>query len=88
MLMMASGVESKFRAALDRVGKRFKFGSFETGSFTFTGIRFRQWDDFSVEYDQVDYVEKIKPIEISKVRRGQGESSLTASEVTQLRSLT
>ena len=82
------GGDEKFQAALERIRKRFKFGSFEKRDFTFTGIRFRQWDDFSVEYDQVEYIEKIRPIEIPKVRRGQLESPLTPGEVTQLRSLT
>ena len=43
------GGDEKFLAALERLQKRFKFGSFEKRDFVFTGIRFRQWDDFSIE---------------------------------------
>ena len=63
------------------------FGSFEKGSLTFTGIRFQQWDDKSIEYDQVEYIEKIVPLEIPKHRRSQPQSRITAAETTQLRSL-
>ena len=81
------GGDQKFMEALERVRKRFSFGSFEKGSFVFTGIRFRQWDDGSIEYDQVDYIEKISPIEIPKSRRMCPDSVLMSNEVTQLRSL-
>ncbi|CAL1129202.1 unnamed protein product [Cladocopium goreaui] len=81
------GGDNMFMAALERVRKRFSFGSFEKGSFVFTGIRFQQWDDGSVEYDQIDYIEKIRPIEIPKQRRTNAEAALSPSEVTQLRSL-
>jgi len=39
---------------LKRVEQRFKFGSFGTGEFKYTGIYFKQWDDGSIEYDQID----------------------------------
>eukprot|EP00435_Cladocopium_sp_Y103_P018919 s1103_g4.t1 len=81
------GGDQKFMEVLERVRKRFSFGSFEKGSFVFTGIRFRQWDDGSVEYDQIEYIDKISPIEIPKYRRAGSDSPLTPGEVTQLRSL-
>ena len=81
------GGDSKFLAALDRIRKHFSFGSFEKGSFTFTGIRFKQWDDKSVEYDQIEYIERIQPLEIPRHRRAQLNSPITSEETTQLRSV-
>ena len=81
------GGDPKFIAALERIRKQFSFGSFEKGSFIFTGIRFQQWDDKSVEYDQIEYVEKIQPLEIPRHRRTNLDSQITAQETTQLRSL-
>ena len=81
------GGSGVFLEMLDRVRKRFKFGTFEKGEFTYTGIHFKQWDDMSIEYDQIEYVEKIKPISILKERRQQVESPVTEQERTQLRSL-
>ncbi|CAL1150724.1 unnamed protein product [Cladocopium goreaui] len=81
------GGDSKFMDALNRIRKHFNFGSFEKGSFTFTGIRFKQWDDKSVEYDQIEYIERIQPLEIPRHRRTQLNSQITAEETTQLRSL-
>ena len=47
-----------------QVEARFKLGSFERGEFTNTGIRFRQWDDGSIEYDQIPYIEKTPPVRL------------------------
>ena len=80
------GGDPKFLDSLNRIRKHFSFGSFEKGSFTFTGIRFKQWDDKSVEYDQIEYIERIQPLEIPRHRRTQLGSQITAEETTQLRS--
>ena len=81
------GGDNVFMKSLERIRKKFSFGSFEKGSFTFTGIRVQQWDDKSIEYDQIDYIEKISPLEIPRRRRDQMESQITPEETTQLRSL-
>ena len=81
------GGSEKFLKMLDKVASRFKFGSFERREFTYTGIHFKQWDDKSIEYDQIDYVGKIKPICVQKERRMQSESPVTEAERTQFRSL-
>ena len=81
------GGDSVFRAKLEEVRGKFDFGSFETGEFTYTGIRFKQWDDFSIEYGQQEYIEKISPITIKPDRRRFPEASLTPAEVSDLRSL-
>ena len=46
-----AGGDSKFHEMLLRVEKRFKFGAFDKREFKYTGINFKQWDDFSIEYD-------------------------------------
>ena len=82
-----AGGNAAFRQMLQRLEKRFKFGAFDKGEFVYTGIRFRQWDDGSIEYDQKTYVEKIKPIPIPRERRTQLHAEVTPSERTQYRSL-
>ena len=72
---------------LKNLEKRFKFGAFDRGEFTYTGIKFRQWDDSSIEYDQKSYIEKIKPIPIPRERKLQLQDEVTPSERTQYRSL-
>ena len=82
-----AGGDKEFQAMIKRVEARFKFGAFERGEFKYTGIHFKQWDDYSIEYDQISYIEKISPISISKVRRQQTTSEVSESERTALRSL-
>ena len=82
-----AGGSQKFMDMLKRVEARFKFGSFEKGEFVYTGIRFRQWDDGSIEYDQIPYIEKISPICLDKGRKEDVDSPLSESERTKFRSL-
>ena len=82
-----AGGDSVFHAMLKRVESRFKFGAFEKGEFKYTGIHFKQWDDCSIEYDQVAYVEKISPISVEKSRKQQLDSPVTETERSSLRSL-
>eukprot|EP00435_Cladocopium_sp_Y103_P042096 s835_g11.t1 len=81
------GGNKAFMDMLGRVEKRFKFGAFETGEFKYTGIHFKQWDDGSIEYDQIEYVEKIQPIPISKSRRSDLKLEVSPEERQKLRSL-
>ena len=81
------GGTPEFLDMLKRVEKRFKFGSFETGDFKYTGIQFKQWDDGSIEYDQKGYIETIEPISVLKERRNDPTSPVTEHERRSLRSL-
>ena len=81
------GGDMEFMKMLKRVESRFKFGAFDRGEFTYTGIHFRQWDDGSIEYDQVGYFDKMQPIQVDKSRRAQSESPITEVERTRYRSL-
>lgn len=62
---------------LKMVEARFKFGAFEQGEFTYTGIRFKQWDDGSIEYDQIPYI-ILSPIALGRGRREDPEEERTS----------
>ena len=81
------GGDAEFLRVIEKVRQKYSFGSFDKGTFVFTGIQFKQWDDKSVEFDQIAYLEKIRPVEIGKDRRSQPTASLTPSEVSDLRSI-
>ena len=81
------GGDRRFHEVLEQLRALFSFGSFEEGSFTFTGIRLHQWDDSSIEMDQRDYVEGIEPINVSRERRKNPESPLTETERARFRQL-
>ena len=82
-----AGGDDKFLGMLKRVEARFKFGAYETKEFTYTGIHFKQWHDGSIEYDQKQYVEKIKPIEILKSRKAEPKALVSDDERSRYRSL-
>ena len=81
------GGDSYFREVLEKLRAKYSFGSFEEGSFVFTGIRVHQWDDMSIELDQVDYIEKIDPIQIPRDRRREPESLIDERERKRFRQL-
>ena len=81
------GGSEKFMKMLARVEARFKFGAVDKGEVTYTGIRFRQWDDSSIEYDQVEYIEKIAPIVLGRGRKDDPKALVTEDERTSFRSL-
>jgi hypothetical protein len=39
-------------------------GAYNDGSFEFCGVRYRQWDDGTIEIDQTEYLRRIEPVEI------------------------
>ena len=81
------GGDDVFHETLEKLRKRFSFGSFETGSFVFTGIKLHQWDDMSIEMDQRDYVESIDPINVPRDRRRTPDAQVTAEEKQRYRQL-
>ena len=76
-----------FSQTVQKLRERYSFGSYDDEEFSFTGIRFRQWDDGNMEMDQAPYIEKIPPINIPRARRLERKASLTADEVHELRRL-
>ena len=78
------GGDEKFSMAVQKLRDRFSFGSYDEGEFTFTGTRFRQWDDGGIEYDQQGYIEGIKPIHVPRERRLNPTAPLCSEEVKEL----
>ena len=81
------GGDSVFEKALDIVEQEMPFGSRKHRSFVFTGIQVTQLPDFSIRLDQSDYVDKIQPIEIGRIRRQQPASIVTEIERQGLRGI-
>eukprot|EP00435_Cladocopium_sp_Y103_P052633 s419_g16.t1 len=79
------GGDQYYHEILGKLRKIYDFGAYNEGSFEFCGVRYHQWDDGSIEMDQVDYLRRIDPIEIPKHRRSTPNEDLTESEVQQLR---
>ena len=81
------GGDELYTQAIQRLRDTYSFGSYDEGDFTFTGIRFRQWDDGSIEMDQTRYLEKIEPITVARSRRTDPSASLEPDEIRELRRL-
>ena len=81
------GGNSNFEKALEKLQKTLPFGSREHGRFKFTGLDIEQLPDHSIKVSQGRYVYKIPPIDISKTRRLEPDSSITPQEMHQLRGL-
>ena len=79
------GSDQVFHEVLGKLRAHFSFGLFEEGSFTFTGIRLRQWEDRSIEMDQCEYIEGIDATNVPRERRKVPESPLCDKETRQLR---
>ncbi|CAE7416296.1 TY5A [Symbiodinium microadriaticum] len=81
------GGDSYFGRIIEQLRGIYNFGSYDEREFVLTGILFRQWDDGSIEMDQMAYIEKISPIHVPRDRRLRSEDPLSASEVHELRRL-
>ena len=81
------GGDSYFTQTIEKLRKIHSFGSYDEIEFTYTGIHFRQWDDGSVEQDQISYIERIQPIHIPRERRQNPNGTFTPQEVGELRML-
>ena len=81
------GGDQYFHQVLEKLRGIYDFGAYNEGSFEFCGVRYQQWDDGSIEMDQIDYLRKIEPIEVPKHRRNNPNEDLNDREVQQLRRL-
>ena len=79
------GGDSYFHSVLQKLKGIYDFGAYNEGEFEFCGVRYRQWDDGTIEMDQCEYLRRIEPVEIPKHRRADPKSDLTPVEVQQLR---
>lgn len=76
-----------FTQKLLEVAKKFPFGSHKKRSFTFTGIRIEQQQDYSITINQTQYIKDIHSISISRERRSQPEATVTETERQSLRAV-
>ena len=81
------GGDRYFSEVIEKLRSIYSFGSHDEGESVFTGIRFRQEDDGSVDTDQSRYIEKIVPIHVPRERRQDPSSAFSPSEVKELRRL-
>ena len=76
-----------FKSIIGKLGKIYDFGAYYEREFDFCGVHYKQWDDGSIEMDQVGYIQKITPIEVPRTRRTCPESDVSEPERQQLRRL-
>ena len=81
------GGNSRYDEALTTLQKSLPFGSRDFRRFKFTGLDMEQLPDFSIKVSQGDYIHRISPINVPKVRRIDKTAEATAAEVQELRGL-
>ena len=81
------GGDIYFHEVLRKNAEIFPFGSYKEKDFKFTGIRFHQEADWSIKYDQTEYVQEIQPLNISRERRRDFKAEVTEEERTLLRGI-
>ena len=82
-----NGGDATFSQAIQKLEKRFPFGSQRTGNFTFTGIHIHQDHNGDISLDQQDYINDIPPIDIPRERRKTPEAKINNEELQKLRGL-
>eukprot|EP00435_Cladocopium_sp_Y103_P022896 s1673_g5.t1 len=76
----------KFQEAISQLEKAYKWGKWETESFTYAGCHLKQMPDGTIYLDQVEYTSKwVDEIPITPERAKQIKDAATPSEVAQLR---
>ena len=83
--LCCGGTQEFQRTVLGGLRNRFTIGKLEEGSGRFLGRDIHQQEDYSIWVDQVDYIEKIKTIDLSKERRREKGEPLTDEERSLLR---
>eukprot|EP00435_Cladocopium_sp_Y103_P027437 s224_g6.t1 len=79
--------DSYFKSVIQKLRGIYDFGAYYEKEFDFCGVHFKQWDDGSIEMDQMGYIQKIEPIEVPKVRRQDPEMEVSEIERQHLRRL-
>eukprot|EP00438_Fugacium_kawagutii_P004153 Skav203992 [mRNA] locus=scaffold3297:153239:156406:+ [translate_table: standard] len=78
--------DAVFLEAEQKLRASYRWGEWESSSFTFAGCDLQQHSDYSITINQDTYVQKwLDEIEITKEREGQRNSPLTPDEVSKLR---
>ena len=81
------GGDSYFGEVIEKLRGIYEFGAYNEKEFDFCGVHYRQWDDGSIEMDQVGYLQKIEPIEIPRSRRKEPDALVSEVERQHLRRL-
>ena len=79
------GGDSYFQSVIQRLKGIYAFGAYNEVQFDFCGVHYKQWDDGSIEMDQVGYMKKIEPIEIPRPRRNTPDAEVSETERQHLR---
>ena len=81
------GGNDNYEKALQQLQRVLPFGQREYRKFRFTGLDIEQLPDNSICISQEEYIHKIDPIDIPKIRRSQKNELASPSEVHELRGL-
>lgn len=81
------GGDEFFHQQIQKLEKKYPFGSKKSRAFTFTGIDMQQLADNSIQLSQAKYVNSIQPISLTPIRKTQEESKVTEEERHNLRGL-
>ena len=85
-LFMGSPEDKEWNNILEAIRTKFKWGDWESGTFTQCGVRIEATSD-GFELSQPNYATEIKEIPLSATRRREDSSPITEWERTQLRML-
>ena len=81
------GGDQYFMKTIEKLRSIFDFGAYHKYEFDFCGVRYKQWDDGTIEMDQRSYMKKISPIDVPKKRRSEPDAPLSDTERQHLRAL-
>ena len=81
------GGNQRFQEVIDKLEKKYPFGSKRMQQFVFTGIEMNQHGDKSISLSQANYVKNIDSIKITSERRKHEASMVTEEERQDLRAL-
>ena len=81
------GGDEFFHKVLARLRAKYEFGAYNEGSFEFCGVRYFQWDDYSIEMGQDEYIQRIAPVQIPRDRRQDPKAELSETEKQMLRQI-
>ena len=77
----------EFHEKLNLLEQKYPFGSRKDKEFVFTGLRIKQYEDYSIKMDQTQYVKDASAISLNRVRRSQSDEPIDENERQKLRPL-
>ena len=60
--MILSGTQYFYKTVIEKLKTMFKIGSETVEAFIYLGLNIKQNTDFSIDADQINYINKINPI--------------------------